>query len=156
MISTRSASSGSVTRGSGPSGTGSGVHPANAVNTGITMESTRPIIAGQASTAAVPCAALNRGIVALGSRAHFAAFALVLGLTTACSPEPDPEPEPGWALVFENLDPALLSVWGSAHDDVWTVGADAGDGPMVLHFDGTDWTRLATNQSGNLWWVAGR
>ena len=82
-------------------------------------------------------------------------FALALGLTTACNPD-DPDPGPGWGLVFEDLDPALLSVWGGGHDDVWTVGADAGDGPMVLRFDGSDWTRLATQASGNLWWVAGR
>jgi hypothetical protein len=33
------------------------------------------------------------------------------------------------------------------------VGADKGDGPVVLSFDGSSWRRLATGQRGDLWWV---
>jgi hypothetical protein len=83
--------------------------------------------------------------------------ALLLALTLiACPSDPDdPDDGPRWSLVFEELDPALLSVWGSAHEDVWAVGADAGDGPMVLRYDGAGWTRLPTGATGNLWWVSG-
>lgn len=58
-------------------------------------------------------------------------------------------------MVFEDLDAALLSVWGSSASDVWVVGSDAGDGPIVLHFDGTEWRQLDTGAEGALWWVSG-
>jgi hypothetical protein len=70
----------------------------------------------------------------------------------------DPAPEVGWQLVHEELNGALLSVWGTGPQDVWAVGADArdGSGPMVLHFDGESWTRLESGQAaGDLWWVFG-
>jgi hypothetical protein len=70
----------------------------------------------------------------------------------------DPEPEVGWKVVHEQLDGALLSVWGTSREDVWTVGADArdGSGPIVLHFDGDAWTRVPTGLAGgDLWWVFG-
>ena len=63
--------------------------------------------------------------------------------------------EPGWQVVHEDLPGALLSVWGTSADDVWAVGADAGDGPLVLHWDGDAWTRLDTGHDGTLWWVFG-
>lgn len=63
--------------------------------------------------------------------------------------------KPSWSMVFEDLDEALLSVWGTGADDVWAVGADAGDGPAVLHYDGAGWTRRPTGAEGGLWWVHG-
>ncbi|MBC8071491.1 MAG: hypothetical protein IAG13_24400 [Deltaproteobacteria bacterium] len=63
-----------------------------------------------------------------------------------------------WAVVGEDLPGALLSVWGTASDDVWSVGADArdGSGPQVVHFDGERWAHLPTGQTqGDLWWVFG-
>ncbi len=48
---------------------------------------------------------------------------------------------------------ALLSVHGSAANDVWIAGADDGKGPIVLHFDGSAWERKATGVRGALWWV---
>ena len=47
----------------------------------------------------------------------------------------------------------MLSITGRSATDVWSVGADKGQGPAVLHYDGTRWTRLATGQRGHLWWV---
>jgi len=63
--------------------------------------------------------------------------------------------DPGWQVVHQDLPGALISVWGSGADDIWSVGGDPGDGPMVLHYDGQQWTRLATGASGDLWWVFG-
>lgn len=89
---------------------------------------------------------------------HLAAlFALLVAgapLLGGCDDDEDP-PQDGWALVFEGLDEALLSVWGTAADDVWVVGADAGSGPAVLRYDGEGWTRFATGATGALWWVHG-
>jgi len=65
---------------------------------------------------------------------------------------------PSWSLVHEQLDGALLSVWGTSASDVWTVGGDArdGTGPLVLHYDGAAWERIETGQTeGDLWWVFG-
>lgn len=58
-----------------------------------------------------------------------------------------------WTLAADGMDAAWLSVWGSAADDVWVVGADPGDGPAVAHFDGAAWSTLATGTTGDLWWV---
>jgi hypothetical protein len=33
------------------------------------------------------------------------------------------------------------------------VGADKGQGPLVLHFDGKSWKEIHTGQRGDLWWV---
>lgn len=60
-----------------------------------------------------------------------------------------------WQVVQQELDGALLSVWGTAADDVWVVGADPGDGPLVLHYDGARWERRDTGHTGTLWWVFG-
>ena len=74
---------------------------------------------------------------------------------SACSDDDGGGPPPAWQVVHEDLDGALLSVWGSAEDDVWTVGGDAGDGPMAMHWDGSAWDTLDTGTSGDLWWVFG-
>lgn len=63
-----------------------------------------------------------------------------------------------WQVIQEELDAALLSVWGTSSNDVWTVGGAMpdGTGPLVLHYDGTEWQRLLTGQdAGTLWWVFG-
>ena len=66
-------------------------------------------------------------------------------------------PAPDWQIVGRDLPVALLSVWGTGDADVYAVGGDAldGRGPQVLHYDGTQWARLETGQTGNLWWVFG-
>jgi hypothetical protein len=63
-----------------------------------------------------------------------------------------------WEVVGQDQTAALLSVWGTGADDVWAVGGDPGDdqGPLVLHYDGSAWTRLDSGQRElNLWWVFG-
>ncbi|HTE53552.1 MAG TPA: hypothetical protein VK698_22005 [Kofleriaceae bacterium] len=61
-----------------------------------------------------------------------------------------------WELVQEHLPGALLSIWGTAADDIWAVGSDPdGGGPTVLRYDGTSWDPLDTGTVGDLWWVFG-
>lgn len=78
-------------------------------------------------------------------------------LLLACSGSPK-KAEPAaatWHLLGSELDAALISVWGSSEKDVWAVGADTGSGPLVVHWDGTSFERVATGTSGDLWWVFG-
>jgi photosystem II stability/assembly factor-like uncharacterized protein len=58
-----------------------------------------------------------------------------------------------WAWAAKSPAAALLSVHGTAANDVWIAGADDGTGPVVLHFDGTTWEREQTGLRGELWWV---
>jgi hypothetical protein len=80
-------------------------------------------------------------------------LALPLACTKRAAPPPPAEPEPAWQLVAANLPSALLSVDGATENDVYAVGADKGHGPLVVHFDGTNWSEMATKQRGDLWWV---
>jgi hypothetical protein len=59
-------------------------------------------------------------------------------------------------LILQDLPGALLSISGRAHDDVYAVGADPGDGlgPLVMHWNGRTWRRLRTGASGDLWWIS--
>lgn len=73
------------------------------------------------------------------------------GLSDAAAPS-------DWQVIHEELDAALLSIWGTSSSDVWAVGGDMGDGsgPLVLHYDGSEWQRMLTGQeAGTLWWVFG-
>jgi hypothetical protein len=86
------------------------------------------------------------------------ARALVLLACVSCSAEkPEAAKAEPWQKVFEGLSQALLSVWGTSESDVWTVGSDVDDGtgPLVLRFDGDQWTRLMTGSVGDLWWAFG-
>jgi hypothetical protein len=91
----------------------------------------------------------SRGWRALG--AAVAAGALGCGSATPSEPSPPP-----FLLAVDSADAALLSVSGRATDDVWMVGADAGQGPLVLHWDGASWARLASRVSTDLWWAQAR
>lgn len=92
-----------------------------------------------------------------GFIAALAAAACGSDETQASSTTGTPSDQGTWSLVFEELPGALPSIWGSSATDVWSVGGDPGDGtgPMVLHFDGSRWTRRKTGESGDLWWVFG-
>jgi len=104
-----------------------------------------------------------RAVSAWLARAGLGAAALIsAGLSSGCSSDSstpaDPEPPAStWQIVEPSLDAALLSVWGTRADDVWSAGADVGDGsgPLVLHFDGGSWTRQETGAAGDLWWAHG-
>lgn len=65
-----------------------------------------------------------------------------------------PSPSDSWETVASDLDEAVLSISGISATDVWAVGADRGHGPLVLHYDGGSWSRVATGTTGDLWWIA--
>jgi len=84
------------------------------------------------------------------------ALAALSFVPCACGATGEEQPAP-WQIVEPHLDAALLSVWGTSATDVWAAGADTrdGQGPLLLHFDGSSWARLPTEQSGDLWWAFG-
>lgn len=59
-----------------------------------------------------------------------------------------------WAVEYELADGAIVGVWGSAPDDVWAVGGQAGRG-IILHSDGVEWVPVETGFDALLWWVYG-
>ena len=83
-----------------------------------------------------------------------ALLALTL-LVVACADDDErpTSPDREWLAVVSAPGSALLGVDGTSDENVYVVGADDGSGPLVLHFDGEDWTRLDTGLSGDLWWV---
>jgi hypothetical protein len=61
-----------------------------------------------------------------------------------------------WQTVMSGLPEALTSVWGTSASDIWAIGSDPeGTGNSVRHFDGTQWQKLTTGFTGDLWWVYG-
>jgi len=91
--------------------------------------------------------------------------AIVMALCVGCGGKSDTTdtggetdvvpPTPAGQVVGEGLSASLYSAWGTSASDVYMVGADDGTGPLVLHYDGVDWTRLETGTTGDLWWVWG-
>ncbi|MGD0527536.1 MAG: vanadium-dependent haloperoxidase [Polyangiaceae bacterium] len=78
-----------------------------------------------------------------------------LAALAACRPSPPPEPTKTaeWQLLATDLPSALLSVSARTPGDVYAVGADKGQGPLVLHYEGESWRALHTGTTGDLWWV---
>lgn len=60
-----------------------------------------------------------------------------------------------WQLVLEELPGAVISVSGTAPDDVWFAGSalDDGGGALVLHYDGERFERVITEVEADFWWV---
>ncbi len=77
---------------------------------------------------------------------------LALVTTTALVLLGCPEPRE-WQVATSGLDEALMSITGTSETDVWAVGGDVGAGPLVLHFDGTAWTKMDPGTHGHLWWA---
>jgi hypothetical protein len=86
-----------------------------------------------------------------------AIFAIAIGASLASCTKGQPLPATAkareWQLLASELPSALLSVSGRSPSDIYAVGADKGQGPLVLHFDGTRWKELHTGERGDLWWV---
>jgi photosystem II stability/assembly factor-like uncharacterized protein len=74
-------------------------------------------------------------------------------ILAACPADPEPE-GPTWQTVQDDLDGALLRVWGTNQNDVYAVGSDPDDtGSLMIHFDGERWEKLDTGATGDLWWI---
>lgn len=67
--------------------------------------------------------------------------------------QPTPSESAAWSVVLEEQPAALLSVW-AGEDFTYAVGADPGDGPLVVRHGADGWERLHTGAEGDLWWVA--
>ncbi len=86
--------------------------------------------------------------------AHLRRIATIIFVSFVAVACTDPQPaEPAWSVVSADLDEALLSITGTSATDVWAVGADQGRGPLVLHYDGTTWSRVESGHRGHLWWA---
>jgi len=101
------------------------------------------------------------------TRAIAAGLGLLLA-AYACSAEPDaakPTPPDEWRVDIDKYDAALFAIWGHDNGPLWTVGADDGKGPLLLHHPHlsspsatakADWTRVDTSGfPGDLWWIHG-
>ena len=95
---------------------------------------------GRAAPAAAALATAALATVAL------AAATLAAGCTTP----------PHWSLPLDALDRVALSVSERNPHDVWVVGGALGSGGdgLVLHYDGSAWTRSDPGSDATLWWVA--
>ena len=92
--------------------------------------------------------------IALRFAVALALIAAGIALSGCKKPPPPPHETPReWQLLASELPAALLSVSGRSPTDVYVVGADKGQGPLVLHFDGKKWVELHTGTRGDLWWV---
>ncbi|MBP6630283.1 MAG: vanadium-dependent haloperoxidase [Kofleriaceae bacterium] len=78
------------------------------------------------------------------------ALSLAVALAAGCGDNLTVEVE---TVAAQRLREAVLSIGGTSADDVWAVGADKGEGPLVLHYDGTRWNELETGEHAHLWWV---
>ncbi len=58
-----------------------------------------------------------------------------------------------WSAVADAPGAALTAIHGTSKSNVYAVGADDGTGPLVLHWNGSAWQRMATGARGDLWWV---
>lgn len=88
------------------------------------------------------------------TRARAWCVAVLVGWSvSACGTDEPFNDQPVFENVIDGEAAALLSVHGTATDDVWMVGADDGKGPLVLHFDGESWERRNSGVRGDLWWV---
>jgi len=84
----------------------------------------------------------------------------VLGMVLACGGATCAPTDGGGTtaqLIFKGLNAAILSIAGTAANDVYAVGADPDSddlGPYVLHYNGTNWRRINSGLSGDLWWIS--
>lgn len=86
-----------------------------------------------------------------------AAALLVAALLWGCGGDGDDPLDREWRLLLEDLDGAVLSVWGTGPDDVFAVGGtleEGGGRALVLWYDGQAWWRMPVD-APTLWWVHG-
>jgi hypothetical protein len=89
--------------------------------------------------------------------------AAMMGCSSSSRPPPPPTDGgadaggPAWQVVLQHLTGTLLCIWGTAPNDVFTVGGPRGNGTptMALHYDGTAWKNLRPGGTETFWWTHG-
>jgi hypothetical protein len=81
---------------------------------------------------------------------------LAIVLLGCTSEPPAPPSDPKWSTVQE-LDRAVLSVWGTSDRDVFAVGGALGNEKpaLAMHYDGSAWRELSPGGNDTFWWVNG-
>jgi hypothetical protein len=81
--------------------------------------------------------------------ARLRALAPLLFLAAGCTTPPH------WSLPLSALDRVPLSVAMRSAHDVWIAGGALGSGgdALILHYDGSAWTRTDPGTDATLWWV---
>ena len=74
-------------------------------------------------------------------------------LIPACASEAT-EDAPTWSVAHTESAGALLSVWGSGPDDVWSVGGQSDRG-LLLHREGDVWVPAEVDAPAMMTWVYG-
>jgi hypothetical protein len=73
--------------------------------------------------------------------------AALLLLMAACSGTEEPPAEIRWETAFDAAELGwFLYTWGPSADDVYAVGGTPAEG-LIMHFDGTAWTKVDTGLS---------
>jgi hypothetical protein len=103
------------------------------------------------------------------ARSRLLPFIAFFAMAAACGGDDDDDVSDGdvdagvdadvspWEVAQQDLPGALLSVWGTSASDIWAVGSSTGEGPLVLHYDGSTWDEVDTSAVGDVdfWWVFG-
>lgn len=58
-----------------------------------------------------------------------------------------------WRVLASGFPEAMLAIDGTSRSNVWVVGADQGQGPLIERYDGASWERVRFEQNVSLWWV---
>ncbi len=58
-----------------------------------------------------------------------------------------------WRVLASGFPEAVLAVDGTSRSNVFVVGANQGQGPLIERYDGTRWERIRFDQDVSLWWV---
>lgn len=74
-------------------------------------------------------------------------------------PEAEPGP-PAWETILgeDDLDGAILSVWGASPDEVFIAGGplgNSGRSAVAWRYDGCEWKDLSPGGPETFWWVSG-
>ncbi len=78
---------------------------------------------------------------------------LLCVLMAGCKKDPVEPAEKTFSLAALHDRSAFMAIHGTSGTDVWAVGADDGQGPLALHYDGSAWVRHDAGVRGDFWWV---
>src|SRR5689334_4535404 len=80
----------------------------------------------------------------------------LLALLAAAGGCPGEPCAPGWKSVYARPGRAVLAIWGRG-EQVYLAGGGlgAGQGALLLRYDGGAWHEVDTGRSESLWWIWG-